>query len=484
MKKLFLVMAALGLPFFLFSSLTSDQAAAKALFVSTALLWFFELLPLSVTGLIVPLLATVYGILPVNDAFSVFGNPILFLFLGSFLLARAMEKHQWDRRMIYFILAKKWISASVERVIIVFFLIAWILSFWISNTAACAVMVPMAVGLGNSLAPVFQNQKCYQNFMLRILLGTAFSASIGGVVTPIGSPPNLIAIHFLSEKAIHLGFLEWILLGLPVSLFMLIGLHLLLKWRYPIAEIQMENASANFRSKLRELGNVKIAEIQVAAVFFGAVFLWLLPGIIDLFWEESLFSKTLIKFLPMNTVALIAAIILFILPVTNARGEKVTNLEQADIKKISWDTLLIFAGGLCIGKVLDVTGLANDMGAYLFQLSQQNSVYFFSLMAILGAIILSELGSNTASASIIIPIILGNQTMLQQFGSENVKLMVFMVAVGASFGFMLPVSTPPNAIVYATGLIPLKEMKKTGVFFDILGFLIMLLALFILRQFI
>lgn len=478
-KKYLWIAVVIFLPLFLFNYFNFPHARALALTISILILWFLELIPLALTGLSVPILAALYQVMPLSQGTQVFLNPILFLFLGSFLLSRAMQKHDWDKRMIYFLLSHNIFSQNLNRIILSLFFMSWILSFWISNTAACAILTPIALSLGTILKEQLKNKDDKNNLTYKVLLGTAFSASIGGIVTPIGSPPNLIAIHFLSEKNLSISFLQWTLYALPLSLLMLGGLIYLLHRQYPISNIEIQGLSKDFNSKLRDLGPLKITELQVAIVFITTVLFWLLPGLFNYLFEQNSFFNKMTAFITMEKVAMISAILLFLIPHKNKESNKWNMcLELTDLRKISWSTLIIFAGGLALGKVLNLSGLSSMIGQIMYELTPSGSIFLFIAIAILITIIVSELGSNTASASIVIPIVLANLNSLSQFSSQIQINIIFLIAIAASFGFILPVSTPPNAIIFATGKIPLIQMKRTGLLFDILGYLIILLAIF------
>lgn len=468
----------LVLPLLVATLFTSNIALALALFISIIILWFTEWLPLAVTGLLVPVLAVVYGQLDTSAAFSPFGNQILFLFIGSFILAKAMSKHKWDQRMAYFILSKRFASRSIESLCLNISLLCFILSMWISNTATCAILVPICVSLIDNLEDKFEDPKEHYKFKNRLLLTCAFSSSIGGLATPIGSPPNLLAMYFLEQVNIPMDFLGWMLRGLPISLIMLVALNMIFKIRLPIKKIKVDNMPDFFQKKYMELGKIKTTEIQVFFAFSIAVFLWITPSILKTFFPNNDLFVLIHKQLPMGVVALISAISLFIMTHKSEEGKIETNLNWKEASQIDWGTILLFGGGLCMGTILDKSGLANIFGSFIFQNSFLTSeTILLVIVATLFAIIMSELSSNTASASIVIPILLAS---LAQGNSQLILPVVLATAFGASFGFMLPVSTPPNAIVFGTGRIELKEMISNGILFDIVGCLIICLYTFAL----
>lgn len=459
------------LPYLVLSFFQPNYYKVMAIFISIVLMWFTEVIPLAVTGLMVPLLAILFGVASTKEAFAPFGNQILFLFMGSFFMAKAMEKHGWDKRMAYTFLASSIGAKSLQGVLIQVAFICWVLSMWISNTAACAIIVPIILGLMETLKSSLKDESDRTNLQTSFLLTAAFASSIGGMATPVGSPPNLMAIQFLKTKGIEISFLEWMGYGLPVSMAMLAALLFILKWRYPMPRVELKAVRSLFKSELEGLGKIKKTEWQVMAVFFLAVILWVMPGLLKIILPNhwSGLSQKLNDILPMGGVGVMASSLLFVLP-SDTPGE--ANLTWSEANTIDWGTIWLFGGGLAMGSLLDKSGLAAYAGGLLF--GGSFNFYVLAFIVIITGVLLSEFSSNTASTAIIVPLLLGS---LSIWGETHTTSLVIAAAFGASFGFMLPVSTPPNAIVYGTGKLPLKEMIKTGSLFDITGSLIIWILL-------
>ncbi|MCB0339130.1 MAG: DASS family sodium-coupled anion symporter [Bdellovibrionales bacterium] len=472
-NSLFTVVAFLLLPPMIFYACGFEKIAGLSVFSSTVLLWLTEALPLPVTGLLVPVLITSYGILPAKESFQAFGSDILFLFIGCFFLARAMEKHGWDKRMAYWILSRRFGNTSPAFVITAIALFCWTLSMWISNTATCAMMTPIALGIAAIFREKFSDSTNVKNFEHRLLLTCAFASSIGGLATPIGSPPNLIALQFLRDRGISVNFLDWTIVGLPISATMLFALLLILRLRYPIEQIDLRDIHEEFRMKLNQLGHLKREEIQVASLFSLAVLLWLLPGILSAIIPGFAITEYVTKYITFSVVGIGVTIVLFMLP-SQIQGE--SNLTWSDANAIDWGTILLFGGGLSLGMMLDRTGLAQAFGSAV--LPSYPGALLLILITVVTSVLISEFASNTASAAIVIPIILGTTAQLN-LDINTIEAVVLACAFGASYGFMLPVSTPPNAIVYGTGKIAAKEMVKSGILFDLTGILIIVFALWL-----
>jgi solute carrier family 13 (sodium-dependent dicarboxylate transporter), member 2/3/5 len=476
MKK---VLPWLVLVFPLFGALFTDQLIVRSLLIFLAIVtfWFAELIPLAVTGLLVPVYAVLLGVLPASSAFLPFGNQVLFLFIGSFFLAKAMQKHRWDTRMAYFILSQRFVSHDPGRLIFMIGLLCYILSMWISNTASCAIMTPMCLGIVTTVKDNFKSETDYSHFKTRLLLTCAFASSIGGMATPVGSPPNMLAIQFLQNMNIRIDFFDWMLFGLPISGMMLFALYYILKRFFPVGNMDLEAASDYFVNKFKGLGKISSSETQVFMVFIMAVTLWILPGLLKNVLAGTSAGTFFAENLPMGVVALFSAILLFIMSYKDeVTGAMKRNICWEDVAHIDWGTILLFGGGLCLGKILQSSGLARAFGDVIFSVSHDQFLIIGAISVFFG-ILMSELSSNTASTSIIVPIILSTFSTLPE---GKLILLVVATAFGASYGFMLPVSTPPNAIVFGTGEVKLRDMIRSGIFFDLSGLvLIVTFVLFI-----
>lgn len=459
---------------FIYSIVSSyEHAPVAAIFTSIILLWFTEALPLAVTGLLVPVLISLYGLVPAKDAFLPFGSDILFLFIGCFFLARAMQKHGWDKRMAFWILSKGVGDRSPEMLIAVIAGIGWLLSMWVSNTATCAILVPICLGIISVYQNDFASPQVKHNFTTRILLACAFASTMGGLATPIGTPPNLLAIELLRQSGIEVSFLQWMKIGIPVSILMLVSLLLILRWMFPIPRFEREGISSYFKEQLASLGPVKWEELQIAVVFTLMVLGWTVPSVLLSTWPESEWMSNLVESLSLSVVGIGASLLLFILP---GRGGG-ANLRWKEATEIDWGTILLFGGGISLGSLLSSSGFAAAIGTAFF--SAEFSLLLVIAIGTFVSILLSEFASNTASASILIPILLGSVAALG-VTEEGAVLLVMASAFGASFGFMLPVSTPPNAIVYGTGVLDLRDMVRAGICFDLLGFSIITCWIFFL----
>ncbi len=461
---------ALFLVAYFFPLLPQNPQASRllAVFLFIVVWWVTECIPIPVTALLIPVFITVFQIAPVKDAFAPFANPIIMLFLGSFILARAMSVHSLDQKLAFSILSLKSIGHKKTRILLATGLTTLFLSMWISNTATTAMMFPIALGILDA----FQSQKnknMASPFGVILLLFIAYSASIGGIGTPVGSPPNLIAIGMLEKLASYrVNFFQWML----VSFLVLIPMFFVL-YHYMKFSLRHEQKSKKITGIILP-GEGKIqkgltrAQVNVLVAFSATVFLWVCPGLVSLILgREALFSLWLQRHFPESVAALIGAGLLFILPVDLRRGR--FTLAFKDAVKIDWGTLLLFGGGLSLGFQMFETGLAKAIGEFFISSGgSAATLSIITLLSIIFSVYLTELTSNTASATMIIPVIIA----ISQAASVSPFPPVLGSAIGCSFAFMLPVATPPNAIVYGSGLIRLPQMIKFGFWLNIAGIII------------
>jgi sodium-dependent dicarboxylate transporter 2/3/5 len=435
--------------------------------------WVTEALPVAVTALMGPTLVVVLRVAPVREAFTPFSDPIIFLFIGGFILAEAMYVHGLDRRIAYTALARQGPKVTPGRLLVVFGGVAAAISMWISNTAAAAMLYPVALSIvthfmrkpGKDLAPSRQ-------FAATLMLMTAFAASIGGVATPIGTPPNLIGIGMLRSLAgVHISFTTWMLFGVPLAIVLYAVLALWL-WAVGGRGFTLRNAGVgHVRDDLARLGPLNTGERNVLIAFAVAVTLWVTPGLLAAGGPAFAgAAKAYGAAVPESVAALIAALLLFVLPVDRRRSVFTMSWEQA--VRIDWGTILLFGGGLSMGALAFSTGLADALGRGLTGWLPVKSMFAYTALFTVLAVVLSETTSNTAAASMLVPVAIAVSTAAGIRPLEP----ALGAMLGASMGFMLPISTPPNAIVYSSGHVPIGVMMRYGIVLDLLGTIVIILA--------
>ncbi|MBK6405742.1 MAG: SLC13/DASS family transporter [Holophagales bacterium] len=418
--------------------------------------WITEAVPLPVTAVLGPALTVVLGVVPVREAFAPFGDPIIFLFLGSFLLARAMSVHGLDRRLARAVLAIPAASASPRRVVWTFAALAAVLSMWVSNSATTAMLYPIALGV---LGAMDAGRGRATPLARSLLLACAYGASVGGIGTPVGSPPNLVAIGQLSSLAgIHVGFVPWLLVALPVMLAMVGVAALVLGVPLPGGDAAKpaESVSAGLSAPM------STGERSVTAAFLVTVTLWVAPGLLSLVLGSSHpLSAALGRALPEGAVAVLGAALLFVLP--GGGGERRGALTWSEATQIDWGTLLLFGGGLSLGGAMFRLGLSEALGQGLVTATGVSTTVGLTIVFSVFSIFFTEVTSNTAAATMLIPLAIASA---QAAGASPLEP-ALGCALGCSMAFMLPVATPPNAIVYGSGLVPIGTMVRAGIWMNV-----------------
>lgn len=443
-----------------------------AIMVLVAIWWITEPVPIPVTSLIGPTLAVMTGVVPVGSAFAAFANPMIFLFMGGFILAKAMMTHGLDKRFAYWLLSRSWVGSNPKRIFLAVGLAAALCSGWVSNTATAAMMFPICLGLLSSIKEMFaaggrQIDLHEYKYATGLMLMTAYSCSIGGVLTPIGTPPNIIMLGFLDQMCdIHISFFEWMTWGFIAMVAYFIIAYIVLSHMFPADVERIDGAEDFIRTKLDELGSWTLAQKNTLFCFFVAVVLWVTPGILSIVYgSDAAVLKMYNKLFPEAVAAMAGALLLFVIPVDFKQRHFTLKWKEA-LEGIEWGTLILFGGGLAMGGMMYKTGLSQWVGDLIVnsmggEPSQVVMVAIFSVMALL----LSELTSHTAATNMIGPLAI---TAAVSAGLSPIPVCVG-IALAASLGFMLPVSTPPNAIVYASGYIPITKMIHTGVVIDFIG---------------
>lgn len=457
------------------SGLTPEAHTLLAVMTLVCLWWITEPIPIPVTSLVGPTLCVVLGVVKMKDAFAAFANPTIFLFMGGFIIAKALMVNGIDKRIAYGIMSMRWVGDSPRRIFLAIGLACMLCSGWISNTATAAMMFPIALGLLEAIREMMAargktiNLKTYK-YSTGLMLMTAYACSIGGVLTPIGTPPNIIMLGFLDElSGINIGFFQWMVWGFVAMVVYFVIAYVVLSWLFPSDVKHIEGAQEFIAAKVAGLGRWTVAQKSTLAGFILAVVLWVTPGILSIFLGSgSEVLKTYNRLFPEAVAALLGALVLFFLPGNKKKGggrERALKWKDA-VAGVEWGTLLLFGGGLAMGGLMYSTGLSEWIGEGISSAmggepTQVGIVAVFCVVSLL----MSELTSHTAATNMVGPLAIGTAVAA---GFSPVPVAVG-VALSASLGFMLPVSTPPNAIVYASGYVPITKMIKSGVIIDFIG---------------
>ncbi|TPE44527.1 DASS family sodium-coupled anion symporter [Pontibacter mangrovi] len=451
------------------------QARLVAAIMSFCLVfWMTEVIPLSMTAFLGVLLAILLGIAEVDTAFRNLGHPIILLFIGSFLLARSMTRHGLDKRIALFILSRSFFQQSLFRLFLGFSAISFLLSMWVSNSVTVAMLLPLVLGVTQL---VCQHEK-ERSTAVYFLVGIAYSASIGGISTIIGSPPNLIGVNYLEQEGVRIDFLQWMYLAMPVSLsmygFLLLYMrHFLGKSRY-----NRQVVKAYVAEHQRQGKKLRMGEQVTMGVFILAVILWLAPGVFNLLGMQEAYDF-MSTYFAESTVAVLAALLLFLIPPGQENGGKGT-LTTEDLVKIDWDTILLFGGGMALGQLVVSSGLADIIGKSITTAIDPNQQLLLVLVLVFLVVMLTEVSSNTAIAITFVPIIIGVLHGLQL----PLLYPVLGVVIACSMAFMLPVATPPNAIVYGSKEVPISQMIRAGAILNVVATILITawMALYMMGQ--
>jgi sodium-dependent dicarboxylate transporter 2/3/5 len=447
----------LNLPFELVSEL-GDKVIAVALWM--VIWWITEAVHIAVTALLPLVLFPLLGVMSANDVGANYGSPIIFLFFGGFVLALALEKVNLHKRIALTII--RLTGTTPNRVILGFMIATAFLSMWISNTASTVVMLPIAISVIKLLIDDADGfTKGDRNFALSVMLGIAFAANAGGIATVIGTPPNSVLIGLLeNEYQMEIPFVKWMSMGLPFSILM-VGLcyWVLVKWMFPCKNIQFATSANVISDQLKKLGKISKEERRVLFVFAVMVLLWVTRTLINHYIPRLRLTDTIIS--------LVGAISLFAIPMNWKKGTFV--LQWSDTSKLAWGILLLFGGGLALAKGMDASGLV-DVIAESIRNAEFSSWIIVSLLIVL-MLFMTELMSNVALVAVLAPVVAGIA-----IGLEIPILNVLIpVTMASSCAFMLPMATPPNAIVFASGYVKVNQMVRAGIILNILAVILLIL---------
>jgi sodium-dependent dicarboxylate transporter 2/3/5 len=404
---------------------------------------------------------------------------MIFLFLGSFILAEAMAHHRLDQRFAYGIMSLRWVGDRSGRILFAYGAICAFISMWISNTATCAMMFPIGLGIVRTMAGITSRRTGRPvdpkrlRFATAMMLMASYASSAGGIGTPVGTPPNLIGISLIEKfTKVRIPFFKWMLFAVPLLVVMYVVLFFLMYALNKPEEREIRGGAEYVKAELAKLGAWTRGQKISLAAFATAVVLWTAPGFIALIWgARSSPARFYNARVPEAAAALIAALLLFVLPVDWKKREFAISWKEA--VRIDWGVLLLYGGGIAFGDLMIQTKLADAVGQGLLNLTGAHSEWGITLAAVFIAILVSEAASNTASANMVVPVII---SLAMAAGVDPIPPAIG-ATLGASWGFMLPVSTAPNAMVYGSGMVPITKMMRAGVLFDLLGGLIIWLGL-------
>jgi solute carrier family 13 (sodium-dependent dicarboxylate transporter), member 2/3/5 len=446
-----------------FDGLTDQANAVLASTLWIAIWWITEAIPIAATSLLPIILFPLTGALSLSETSSSFGHKYVFLYMGGFILALAIEKWRLHKRIALNII--NIIGTDVRKIILGFMLATAFLSMWISNTATAVMMLPIGIAIIKQMkdlkaTPEDENLIFGKTLMLSI----AYSASIGGMATLIGTPPNLVLTGIVQELyGIEISFLKWFVFGLPISIFLLFTSWIYLtRVAYKFPNINFESGKIEIKKHLSELGKITYEEKIVLMVFIIAGCSWI---------TRTFFLNLFLPSLDDAMIALIAGLSLFMFSVKNKPSEKIMSWDDA--VKLPWGILLLFGGGLAIATGFQESGLATWIAKSMTNLNGY-PIFIILLIVIVAVNFLTEITSNLATIAMLLPILAPTAIILD----IHPYLLMVGATLAASCAFMLPVATPPNAVVFGSNYLKISDMVKVGLMMNIISIVIIILVVY------
>ena len=423
--------------------------------------WILEVFPIYITALLPMVFFPALGILPSAETFAPYGSPIVFLFFGGFILALALEKKDLHKRLAFVIL--NFTGSRPNQVILGFMLVTAFLAMWVSNTATSIMILPIAISVLQLFDDQFKGSDSDKlKFKTVLLLSVAYSANIGGLFTLIGTPPNIVFSGFyLIETGQEFSFISWLTFGIPIGVTLLVITYFVMtRILFRIKGDEIKGFKQLINKEQSKLGVITKAQILVILIFSGTVGLWVFASLLNDLMGTRIFNNT--------NIAVGGAILLFITPVNLKQNEYL--LSWRDTKDLPWGILLLFGGGLSLAKGLESAGVIDLIGTYFTESVNVNPTILLLILTAF-ALFATEIMSNVALVSVLLPVVFGIAA------SKNIDplYLTIPVTIAASCAFMLPVSTPPNAVVFSSGFIKVKEMVKAGIWLNFAAVIVIVL---------
>lgn len=465
----FVIMLVLGPP----AGMSQEALMVAATTIWIAIWWMSEALPIPVTALLPIVILPITGALSVGEVTAGYSNPLIFVFLGGFMIALALERWNLHRRIALHIIAV--VGSTPSRIVLGFMVATGFLSMWISNTATAMMMVPMGMAVVTQLATLKGKEHITEEdlkqgkypFGTALMLGIAYSASIGGIATLVGTPPNIVLAGAASELLnIEITFVKWMMIGTPIAIIGLFGSWFYLtRFAYKISTDEIPGGLEVVRNEIRNLGPMSQAEKGVLLVFGLVALGWITrPWLIKPFFPE----------VNDAVIAIAGAVVLFAIPVRRQDNTPAFLMDWEAATRLPWGIVLLFGGGLAIADAFKITGLAQWLGESLGVLSGAPFIVI-TLAVVAMVIFLTEVTSNTASTTLLMPVM----AALGAGIGINPLLLMVPTAIAASCAFMLPVATPPNAIVFGSGQVSIPQMARAGVWLNLCGVVLITLLGFL-----
>jgi len=467
-RKIIFLLAgiAISLFFYFVNPFSVGPHAAKTLAIAALMIswWVLEALPMPVVALVPIVLFPLFSVRSLDQTVLPYADKVIFLFMGGFMIGLAIEKWNLHRRIALTIV--RLTGTSGNRIMLGFIIATGLISMWLSNTATTMMMYPIALSVIHVLKDKNISEKSFRNFSLTLMLVIAYASNLAGISTIIGTPPNVAYVGYIEKTyGVQIDFIDWLLLCTPLAIALLAALYfIMVKWLHPNRISANDETRQLINDELQKLGPVSTNEKRVLAIFLMTALLWITKDIINN-------SQTVFK-LDDTMIAVIGALGLFICPAKSESSRQI--LEWGDTKNMAWGILLLFGGGLTLAAALEQAGLIQQLGEWLSQFSHNQLLLVVAVTVI--SIFVSEVMSNIAQVIVFAPVV---SALADNIGM-NPLLLGIPMTIAASCASMMPMGTPPNAIVFASGHIPLKKMVRTGFVMNIAAIILTVLFCYFL----
>lgn len=448
--------------FFFPEDIISPQAPKVIALAAWMLTWWItEAAPLPVTAFLPMIGFPFMGVMKISESTAPYADPIIFLFMGGFMLALALEKHKLHERIALKLI--RLTGTSGNGIIFGFMMATAFISMWISNSATAMMMLPIGISvvhltLNNASLPGNISNKGQRNFATGLMLCIGYASSLGGLATIIGTPPNVIFVAMLNDFfGIKVSFVQWLIIGFPVAmLLVLVTYFMVTRIILPNGLKKIEGSAELFEKRLKDLGPMRKEEKLVLIIFSITASLWIFSSLINDLFNFDLLNDT--------SIAVMGGLAMFLMPVDFGKGKFV--LHWSDTEKLAWGILFLFGGGLCLAKGLDKSGIVQAVGQWIA--GQNEYTIWLTLLLIVISLVLTELMSNTAVVNVFVPVAFGIASVME----VNPILLGLPITLAAGVSVMMPMATPPNAIVFSSGYIRIQDMIKVGAWLNLVSLII------------
>lgn len=440
-----------------------DTEATNVMAVAVLMItwWIAEALPMPAVALVPLVLFPLMGIAKISDAAAPYANEVVFLFMGGFMIGLGIEKWNLHKRIALSIV--QFTGTNGNRILLGFILATGFISMWLSNTATTMMMLPIAASVISVVVAKNENNPQLRHFAVCMMLGIAYASNFGGIATIIGTPPNVAYASFISKQLNNeISFSAWMLIGVPVSLLLLFSLYIVLIKLFPSRIDSNDEMRLLIKNELAALGPMSIPEKRVLAIFITTALLWIFREVIN--------NIGIVK-LDDNMIAVFGGLLMFIVPAGRGVKQNERILVWSDTSKMAWGILLLFGGGITLAAALEKAGLIKMLGVWLSSFSGSSVVILVIAVTII-SLFISEVMSNVAQVIVFAPVVTGIATAT---GVDPYMLGIPMT-LAASCASMMPMGTPPNAIVFSTGHLKLSEMMKAGLIMNLISILLIILS--------